>query len=315
MTLHIAYSSDNNYARHVGASMISLFDNNRDFKQIVIHVLDNGIDKENKRKLDIIARDYNRQIKYYDFTNIKERLTTDVPDTIAISSYSRLFLSSTLSGDIDKVIYLDCDSIVLGSFYELWSEDIDDFYVAGVLDRSTPNTKKEVGLNIDAPYINAGFLLINLKKWRNENIEGRFIKFILKHNGNVYHHDQGVINGVFANYIKVLEPQFNVMTTFFEMSVDRLKQLYNVTPYYSQEQIDKAIEEPIFIHFTAAFSNRPWVESSRHPLKDRYLHYLNMTGWRGISLESDKRSLKSKLAEWMFYNLPFSFFYFIWKRS
>lgn len=314
MTLHIAYSSDNNYVRHLGASMVSLFEHNRDSNHIVIHILDNGIGENSKEKINAIAENYNREIRYYDFNNIKEKLTIDVPDTIAISAYSRLFLSSTINEEVDKVIYLDSDSIVLGSFSDLWSQNVDNFYVAGVLDNATPNTKSKIGLEVDSPYINSGFLLINLKMWRKYNAERLMIDFILQHEGNVYHHDQGVINGVFANNIKILEPKYNVMTPFFDMSIEQLKKLCNVSSYYSQKEIDEAKEKPVFVHFTPAFSSRPWMENCKHPLKNSYLKFLNMTGWKGTSVEKDKRNYKVKLVEWMFFNIPFPIFNKIWKR-
>ena len=49
-TMHIVYSSDDNYAQHLGASIYSLLMHNSDAK-IVIYVIDNGISCESKEKL------------------------------------------------------------------------------------------------------------------------------------------------------------------------------------------------------------------------------------------------------------------------
>ena len=42
-------------------------------------------------------------------------------------------------------------------------------------------------------YINSGFMLINLKKWRDDNIEYQFLQFIRKYDGKVPCCDQGTL--------------------------------------------------------------------------------------------------------------------------
>ena len=49
-SMNIVYSSDNNYAQHLGASIYSLLSHNSDI-EIVIYVIDNGISKDNKEYL------------------------------------------------------------------------------------------------------------------------------------------------------------------------------------------------------------------------------------------------------------------------
>ena len=41
MSLNIAYSSDDNYAQHLGVSMLSLFENNKKFKYKKENVYEN----------------------------------------------------------------------------------------------------------------------------------------------------------------------------------------------------------------------------------------------------------------------------------
>ena len=43
MNLVVVYSSDDNYARHTGVSIVSLLDNNKHFDDIHIYVIDNKI--------------------------------------------------------------------------------------------------------------------------------------------------------------------------------------------------------------------------------------------------------------------------------
>ena len=73
--------------------------------------------------------------------------------------------------NLDKIIYLDCDSIIADSLEDLDNIDISDYYIAGVQDTVTNFFKTSIGLNKDDRYINAGMLVINLKKWREDKIE------------------------------------------------------------------------------------------------------------------------------------------------
>ena len=53
--LQVAYATDNGYIKYTGISMYSLFDNNKNFDDITVHILDNGISDEGKKQLKDIT--------------------------------------------------------------------------------------------------------------------------------------------------------------------------------------------------------------------------------------------------------------------
>ena len=66
----------------------------------------------------------------------------------------------------------------------------------------------------------------------------KMLHFIESKNGNVIHHDQGVINACFEDDILILPPHYNVMTSFFDFrDVESIKHYYGITNYYSQNDI------------------------------------------------------------------------------
>lgn len=276
MRLNVAYSTDNNYVRHVAVSMISLFENNKEFEDIFVYIIDNNISVENKRILSSISKKYNRVIEYLKFEEICKGLITD--NSYSLSSYARLFLSNI--NDIDKIIYLDCDSVINGSFLELWNMNLDEYYIGAVQDCVKTKFRVGIGLDRDEKYINAGFLLINLKLWRSDRLVDKYINFIQKFNGSVPHHDQGVINAVCRGKILILDPKYNLMGNMIIFGEEKLKKLNNMNNYYTQEKLNQAIEKPVFIHYTAEFYNRPWNKGCSHPLKQEYLKYLELTPWK-----------------------------------
>lgn len=305
MKLIVAYSSDNNYVQHVGVSMISLFENNKEFDEITVYIIENNISKENREKLKEISRRYNRHISYVNFDNFSGGLQLNINNSISTSTYARLLISSMLPDEVSKIIYLDCDSIVSGSLMDLWETDISEYYIAGVLDTVSDETKLQVGLDINSSYINAGMILINIKKWRKNNIVERFIKFIKKYNGNVFHHDQGTINGVLHEQCLVLHPRYNSMTVFFTLSREQIMEYYSLKNYYSSKELKEAVENPVFVHYTPAFAGRPWIKGCRHPLALEYRKYLNMTLWKEVELTRDTRKLREKIVSFLYNHIQF----------
>lgn len=306
MNLVLVYSSDDNYAQHTGVSIVSLLDNNKHFDDIHIYVIDNEISKSNKENLKEIINFYKREITFIDFNKYKCMLKLNMKWNISVSAYARLFISSILPTSIDKVLYFDCDTVIVDKVDELWNEDIKSYYVAGVADTVSSTTKSAVGIAMYENYINSGMLLINLKKWREDKIQDKFISFINSNNGSVTHHDQGVINGVLCKESKVLNPKFNLMTVYYTMKREDIISYYGIdNEFYSDEVIKESLRNPIYIHFTPGFTTRPWVKGCKHPKKQVYLEYLDKTPWKNSSLEKDKSKFRVKTINWIYRNLSF----------
>ena len=311
--LNIIYSSDDNYYIYMGVSILSVLENNKNFNSINIYIVDNNISDGNKLELKKLVESYQRNIIFIDFEKYKKYLNLNMQWQISISSYARLFVASMLPSNIDKVLYFDCDTLIVDSLNELWNQDINDFYIAGVCDTVPSNIKQAIGLNNKDFYINAGMLLINLKKWREDNLEKNLLNFIDNHNGNVIHHDQGVINGVIKNK-KILPLKYNLMTSYLMMSRDDIIKFYKVEdPFYSKEQIDEAIKNPVYIHYTPGFTTRPWVKGCKHPYVDLYWKYLKLTPWKDFKPIKNNEKFHVKMVNWIYLNLPFDLACFLCK--
>ena len=56
--MNVVYASNDGYARHLGTSLYSLLDRNRDFAEISVYVLTLGLSEENQGKLREIAEHF-----------------------------------------------------------------------------------------------------------------------------------------------------------------------------------------------------------------------------------------------------------------
>lgn len=303
--IHIAIASDQNYAKFVAVALASFFDTNTWFRQATIHLLSTGITKDGIANIKKQMPVDKSELIIHNLSDISDRLQIPVPTTISISSYNRLFLSEIISSDVDRILYIDCDVLFNKNISSLWKYKIENSYLGGVLDTLPDDVSKlKINLKPTMPYINAGILLINLKKWRDDNLSHKFLAFLKAHNGIVHHHDQGIINGVCKNKITILPPIYNATTCYFSHKYDRIKSTN--TPFYSISEFNDAINNPHIVHFTEGFLNRPWRKNCNHPMKNIYRRYYCDT--LGYDLEPDNRSYAVKILSYSFRYLPYSFY-------
>lgn len=292
--LTVIFSSDDQYSKHLGISVTSLLENNNAFDSIDIYVIDRDIDRENKKRIINIVDKYKRTIKFISFKHIENKIKGNIDNSKSISIYARLYIQNILPKEVNKIIYFDSDSIINCDLTELWNIDVNDYYIAGVEDTIPSKYKELIGLYKNDIYINSGMLLINLEKWRKDNLEEKFTKFINFYNGFVPHHDQGVINGVCKGKILKIHPKYNCNSNFYSFSSEEIKYIFSITKYYSQTELDNAINNPVFLHYTPGFLNRPWIRGCIHPKKDLYIKYKELTPWRDELFQKDYSNWKIK---------------------
>lgn len=301
---NIVVASDRTYIGLVSVLFASILSNKGQDEKIVFHLLANDIPSSS---LDPLLNQMKNEVLHvYPIENLKALLKVTVPPTIAITAYARLFLTELLPGSIDKILYLDCDIIVNQSLNELFSNNIDNYYVAGVLDTLPNNDSKiKVGMASDNPYINSGVLFINLKKWRDERIINKFLDFLLLYNGRVHHHDQGIINAVLDKKL-IIGPEFNLTSNYFTHKYSYLKK--RNYPFYLQNEIEFAKHNPVIIHFTEGFLDRPWFIGSKHPYANKFLEYKKQSIIAGQPLQKSKKTWYVKLLGFEFINMPLPFY-------
>jgi len=301
MILNAAYSFMDNYSQHAGLSILSLFVNNTDIDEINVYIIDNEISKKNTDNFLSIAKKYNRKIIFISLDSISSKM--DVDTNFCRSTYGKLFLSQI--EEVDRMLTFDCDTIITGSLKDLLDYDMSDTLLAGVQDTINPYFVHKIGLTNKDRYINCGgVIVLNLKLWRQRNIEQKCIDYVLKYDGNPPFVDQGTVNYICRNNKKVLPPNYNVINPMFMFPVKKIKSLFKMETYYSQAEIEEAITNPIVIHFTGELFNRPWFESCTHPLKDEYLKYLDQSPWAGV-LPDKKLSKNGRIQHWIYYKCPF----------
>lgn len=283
--LNVLFASNNEFSPYLGVSLYSLLKHNlHDFSEIKIFVFDDNISEKNKNKINSIAHSFKSEIRYIKSKDIEqiigEKTFAMYKDGVkSMTTYSRLF-SSTLIPNVDKILYLDSDSLILNSFKDLWEMNFDEYSCAGVIDTlGIEYIKKEIDLQEKHNYVNGGFLLINLKKWRENNIETEFMEFLKEHNNKFIFHDQGILNGVLKNEILYLHPKYNLLGQFHGIDYEKAIKRAGYPNYYNKEIIEEAQKSPIFLHFCGGSIARPW-KNMKHPFYGIYKNYYEKTPFK-----------------------------------
>lgn len=269
--MNFLYTCDNNYIWLMIISMISLFNSNKAY-EITVYLIGENISQENKELIEEIVNDYKQKCIIIDLPKL------DLPEKLydisrwPRSAYTRLFSAQILPDNLDKVLYLDCDTIIKNDLSELFETDLNDnniFY--GVKDCISNDYKINIGLKPTTNYINAGVLLMNLNLLRKEDICQKINSFLEKYEKFISYADQDVLNAIFSSKIGILKPKYDVMTIEFVYEYKDILKIRNSKEYYSKEEIDEAVRKPYIIHYTTnMLTIRPWYSNSNHPRKEDF---------------------------------------------
>lgn len=286
--MNIVFCTDNNYVMPCGIAIISLFENNKD-TEINIHIIGSNISDVSENILKGITDKYGAQIFFYSIEEKDLKKFDQVPvgsQHLTSSCYTRLFLANILPHHIEKIIYLDCDLIILDKLSELWNTNINGFSVAGVIDSPTflAKTYEELKYSDKYPYINSGVLLINLKYWRDNDVITSFLMYSQNNYENIRWNDQDIINGVLHNSILLLSIRYNIHHFFF-------KRRFDVDEY--KKDREHALRNPVIVHFTNPA--KPWFKESDHPMTDKYLEYKKISPWKDTLIGWGNIPLKRKI--------------------
>lgn len=298
--MNVVYSSSDSYAPIAGVSIMSLLHNNTDADEINIYMIDNNISDENKKRFENMVDKFDRNIVFIPRPDLNKMSGVDIEvGRWNISTFFRLFLCTILPDNLDRCIYLDCDTVVRHSLREFWETDLEDKIVAAVDDCRSDRYKTELNLPCDSTYTNNGVLLIDLKSWREMNVEKDFLDFIIDHNGDITYVDQGVLNGVLAkkNLVKVVHTKYDAMTVFFDFNFKDLMKVRRPEHHLSEEEYIEAVTDPYIIHYTSCFlsGTRPWNENNNHPFVGDYLKYKAMSPWKDFPQYPDVRKKSKKM--------------------
>ena len=272
-------SFNNNYTFPIMVSITSILLNSKQNTFIHLHILfGNDVKKHNKKKiLSLQKLKYNSKIKFHYVGNTfngwkhkKKKLT--------VASFYRSIIGELIK-NINKIIYLDGDTLIYDDLTEMYKLNMKNLYFRGV--RELIPYKCEKNIKRDK-YICAGVMLMNLKLIRKNHVFNIFKNYYYNHyKKGILLGDQHIINALFRDKIGFLPPKFG-MWFINEKDLCNYKKLNPLI--YNEKELRESINNPIIRHLwgytkDGFLSEKPWLLKNYYQIKVEWNYYAKKTGY------------------------------------
>ena len=251
MKISIAYAPDDKYINQTVVSMKSALEHNEQVEFIIMY---SKLSAESMQKLGAVGGSL-RLIKMDE----SQFADLTLSKWVTVQAWFRIKLPD-LCKDLDKVLYLDCDTLIRGNLDELFSLDLTDKYLAGVKDVwGVSKYVKRLGMK-SGVYVNSGMLLFNCDYCRKEHFFDKVVEFA-KNNAKIIEFcDQDSINKVVDEYKLVISPKYNLMDTWWRGG-------YYEFEGEEETEYLRAKENPVIAHLTGL---KPAFKGCGNKFKDEW---------------------------------------------
>lgn len=265
-TIHVAFNIDHRYVPQCIVTMVSIMENNRNARPLWFHIVEETLSEAQCELISGYAEKYGHRVSYY-------RPAADALEgfsikrfshRITMATYYRCLLSDLLPESLSRVLYLDCDILVLQPLDEFYDMPLGEAPVAAVADMACNETARYHTLKYPAAdsYFNAGVLLVNLNYWRSHNVPEACARYYKAHPERILFNDQDLLNSLFHAEKKFVGIKWNMQDAFY-----RTRQKFDPVLHRHTEA---DILHPAILHFT---NRKPWEWDNQHPLRHLYAHY------------------------------------------
>lgn len=282
--INVVYITDENYALPTTVSITSLKYNINIGIKINIYIITNELSDYSLKRLTALNGDNFNIFIVNEYNENIYKINTTHAHVTKISLF-KFFIHKILN-HLDKVLYIDSDTVILKSIENLFNIDINNYFIAAISDmRGIIHGKNNIKLGI-SNYFNSGIMLMNLKKMRDFTIDEKLIqaKFLENILGFM---DQTALNKCLHNKTLYIDIKFNLMLDNIiesKYSVNDVNRFYN-KQYTSFSQM---IDECFVFHF--ANKMKPWIYIDR-PYYDIFKKFYKLSPYQKENLIRIKDSI------------------------
>lgn len=258
--IHIVLTFDDNFwaPAYAVARSVCLTTHRRD---ITFHLLHDGLTAAHRDDLDRLSGEFGVTVIHHELTEHAEfnRICRSLPvdGRLHTVMYARLLLPELLPEGIERVVYLDCDTLVVSPIEVLADHDMDGMPIAAVSDALKlynmmgRDMRAKAGLFDPAQdYFNSGVLLIDMEKFAAADPAAQLKAFKTSGLLEKLYFDQDMLNLIFKDRWYKLDWRFNV-----------------TDPHISHQAM-----APHIVHYTGKV--RPWHLYSHVAFRRTYRHVM-----------------------------------------
>ncbi len=259
----VVFAADDAYVPMLTTALYSLLKNASPDYFYDIVVLESGISREHKTQMhNFFSQFSNAALRFAQVSGMIDCYNLKTSNAhISTETYYR-FLIQQVMPSYNKVIYLDCDLVVLGDISKLWEIDLKDNLVAAARDADfLGNLNKSDGtrmryaknvLHLHNPYdyFQAGVLVLNLEQMRALYSFEQWLEYATE--PKYLYDDQDILNKHCEGRVLYINNAWNVMNN----CGGRIQNVCSFAPAKVYEEYLAAYENPLIMHF-AGFE-KPW---------------------------------------------------------
>lgn len=271
-TIQVVFICDENYVMPTVVAITSIYTNKSSSSVYCIHVIGSDL-SETSRQLFAELNQEDFLVQIVDVQQTKEFEELSIKNLHVSTAALYKFNIANLFPHLDKLLYLDGDMLIQRGLESLYSVDISDVYAAVVKDYKpmtyNPTQVEKLKINHSA-YFNSGVMLLNLKKFRKDDLFHKLLDY--RTHGINFFMDQDALNVVFQEKVKYLPLYYNVMSSvmgFF--TLDDLVSYYGLADIHSKEEI---YEKASIVHLCTKY--KPW-KYSNVPFAGEWYRYYKLS--------------------------------------
>ena len=215
-----------------------------------IYIMYSDLQSEDEIQLGALA-DENVRLHFVYVDPVKE---FDFPETdrYPIEIYYRIFASFLLPDTLERILYLDADTLVINPLTELYHMEFNGNYILACTHiRKALNKINQIRLGVkdERPYINSGIMLMNLEELRKQQSIHEVTDYVKKHKNVLALPDQDIITALYGDKIGLLD------TMRYNLS-DRMLAIYNADTSHKKIDLEWVRKNSVIIHYYG--KQKPW---------------------------------------------------------
>ena len=232
----------------LATAMCSICYNTSSF--VDFYILDCGICPFNKRQLETLKnkfQNFSLEFVPVDLRRFDRMKGWPPPAYQFLDCYARLLIPE-LKPELDRAIYLDSDVIALGDIRELWEQDLEGYAFGAVADIGYSgvfyqNCTENLGVSTDNIYPNAGVLLIDCRRWREDGVTDKLLQIGREKKDYLLVLNEDILSVAFNhNNYKLLDNRFNL--TDLNSRICKYS-----APQITDEYMAEQWKNPVIYHF------------------------------------------------------------------
>lgn len=258
--MNILMGINTKYLMPARVMLTSLLENTRE--EVKIYLLYNSLEKSAIQSLsEYLCKKYHAELIAI-FIDMKDFKEFPLSHHFSVETYFRFLAPTRLPKDVLRVLWLDSDIIIKKSIDEFYNTDFQGNCLVACESNAQfkepekhSRFKMKLGLREESIYFNAGVILFNIEKIREEYNQNVFFDYMEKNKDKITWLDQDVLNVIFCDSTKILNSK--IYNNHF----------FNSTRF-TKKQLNEIKKETVILHYIGDI--KPWQIQCSNPLASYY---------------------------------------------